>query len=115
MAIPGFRINPIQVKRKEFKIDTVLGIVCEYYGVEKSEVMRHNRKRQLVVPRHVTMWFLSKYTDTTKTDIGKFFKMDHSTVIHAENTISDLMQTSSDIKNDVEQLRSRISDYLNPI
>ncbi len=52
------------------------------------------KKREIVIPRQVAMYFCKRYTQLTLALIGENFGgRDHSTVIHALESVEDMMKT----------------------
>lgn len=69
-------------------------IVCNYFKVLPDDVQSAVRKRELVVPRQVCMYFIKLKTTLSLREIGGLFgNRDHSTVIYASNTVNDLIDT----------------------
>lgn len=76
------------------KPEHILKTVCEYYNQEIPDVVGVSRKRQYVWCRHVFFYFCSLYTSMTKMHIGLFIGgRDHTTVIHGEQTVRDILET----------------------
>ena len=72
------------------------------------------KKREIVIPRQTAMYFCKRYTQLTLALIGSNFGgRDHSTVIHALESVEDMMKTDPNFKNIVDELtkkfKSRIS------
>lgn len=65
-----------------------------------------SRKKELVFPRQVAMYFAKEYTDLSLKSIGYHFGgRDHSTVIHAIQTISELKEHNKDVKAQLLELQ----------
>ena len=72
--------------------DVVIRFVSKSYGVSIEAMKSKSRKRECVEPRQVAQFLLCTYTGMSLKHIGqKFGGRDHTTVIHARNTINDLM------------------------
>ena len=55
------------------------------------------------------MYFCKRYTQLTLALIGENFGgRDHSTVIHALESVEDMMKTDSNFKNSVEELTKKL-------
>jgi chromosomal replication initiation ATPase DnaA len=70
--------------------DAMLGVITNYFGLDLA---RKTNKRVYVDARHTACYLLRKYTRLSFSEIGKFFSIDHSTVITAKNKIQDLLDT----------------------
>ncbi len=90
-------------------IDQITKVVCEFYGVEENKVREKNRKKEIVLARQVAMYLAKKLTNSSLKTIGLHFGgRDHSTVIHAQNSIEELINTNESIKEEVNSLRNKI-------
>jgi hypothetical protein len=71
------------------KVRKIIANVNHFYGVNCLEP---TRKRDVVVPRQIAMYYAVRETNLTLTSVGLFFNKDHATVMHAikcvENTLS---------------------------
>jgi len=67
------------------------------------------KKREIVIPRQVAMYFCKRYTQLTLALIGENFGgRDHSTVIHALESVEDMMKADPNFKNSVEELTKKL-------
>ena len=84
-------------------------MVCEYFTIGVDLVKSKTRKREIVQARQISMYFAKDLTKASLKTIGMHFGgRDHSTVIHACQTVNDLMETDKKFKSDVEELTKRI-------
>ena len=71
------------------KVRKIIANVNHFYGVN---CLDNTKKRDIVVPRQIAMYYAVRETNLTLTSVGLFFNKDHATVIHAmkcvENTLS---------------------------
>jgi chromosomal replication initiator protein len=64
-----------------------------------------SRLRSNVIPRQVAMYLAKELTNLSLKSIGYHFGgRDHSTVIHAIQTVNDLMDTDKEMKATVSKL-----------
>jgi len=97
-------------EEKEVNIDTIQDLVADYYDVTVADLKSKSRKKELVYPRQVAMYFAKEFTNLSLKSIGYHFGgRDHSTVIHAIQTISDLMEQEDAVKEAVQKIRSNFS------
>ncbi len=90
-------------------IDQITKVVCEFYDVEENKVREKNRKKEIVLARQVAMYLAKKLTNASLKTIGLHFGgRDHSTVIHAQNSIEELIHTNESVKEEVTSLRNKI-------
>jgi len=78
----------------ELSIDKVQKAVCEYFNITSDELLSSSRKRQIVQARQIAMYLSRSLTSSSLSTIGeKIGGRDHATVLHACNTVGDLMTT----------------------
>ena len=99
----------VKVDDRPLTVDEILERVCRHYGVVQTGVCGRSRKRELVVPRQVAMYFASKLTKMPASRIGRLIGgRDHSTVIHSVSQVERRMQVD---KAFAEELRSIESSF----
>lgn len=90
---------------REVTIDTIIDAVVEQYKVRIADLKGKSRLREIVLPRQVAMYLAKELTNLSLKSIGYHFGgRDHSTVIHAIQTINDLMDTDKEINQTVSKL-----------
>jgi len=103
-------VKEISTKREvNISIDYITKIVCEYFDVEEDKVREKNRKKEVVLARQVAMYLSKKLTRSSLKTIGLHFGgRDHSTVIHAFNSVDNLINTYPDLKEKIDSIRNKI-------
>jgi len=67
------------------------------------------KKREIVIPRQVAMYLCKRFTQLTLQLIGENFGgRDHSTVIHALESVEDMMKAEPSFKNQVDELYKKL-------
>ncbi len=90
-------------------IDFITKIVCEFYHVEENKVREKNRKKEVVVARQAAMYLSKIMTRSSLKTIGLHFGgRDHSTVIHAQNTIESLIESDITFRETIETIKNKI-------
>lgn len=101
--------NFVQNANREISIDSIQKIVSEYFQLPVEKLKEKTRKREVVQARQISMYFAKQYTKSSLKTIGLHFGgRDHSTVIHALNTVNDLMTTDKKFHQYVEDIQKRI-------
>ena len=104
-AIPGLEQEYKKFPTVKINPMTIVDDVLKLYDVTLDDVKKKSRKRKVVLPRQVCMTFLKMHTDWTYNHIGEFFGgRDHTTVIHAIQTIKDLTDVDQDFRSKLEGL-----------
>lgn len=94
---------------KEISMETIQKTVCEFFEVPIEKLKGTTRKRPIVQARQLSMFFAKQYTNNSLKAIGGHFGgRDHSTVIHSCQAVRDQIDTDSDFREAVDELRKRI-------
>lgn len=88
--------------------DRIIGIVCAYYNTNYDKIKKKGRRRGVVMPRQISMYFLRKHTKIGVTNIARLFRMDHTTVIHSSRTIEDLIFSDETIRTQIREIENKI-------
>ena len=95
--------------QKEMSVDFIQKTVCEYYGLDVDSLQSKTRKREIVQARQIAMYLSKNLTNSSLSAIGsKIGKKDHSTVLHACKTISNLIETDREFKNQLREIESQL-------
>ncbi len=101
--------NFVKHSSREVSIDYIQKLVTEFYGLSVDQLKSKTRKREIVQARQISMYYAKSMTKASLKSIGTYFGgRDHSTVIHACQTVNDLIDTDKKFKNDVEEIGKRI-------
>ncbi len=93
----------------EVGIDYIQKTVSEYFKVTIDQLKDKTRKKEIVMARQLAMFFSKEYTNLSLKTIGYHFGgRDHSTVIHAVQTVNDLYDTDNTFKRSVDDLRKKL-------
>lgn len=84
-------------------IERVLFEVCRFFQVSVNEVKGKGRKSTFVKPRHI-FWYLTK-DNITRKHAGKLLQRDHSSVIHAIESVQNQIETNEIFHDEVETLK----------
>jgi chromosomal replication initiator protein len=103
-------VKEIATDRKiNVSIENITKTVCSVLNVDENKLRDKTRKKEVVLARQLAMFFSKELTKSSLKTIGlNFGGRDHSTVIHACNSIETLLKEDAVIKNLVEKLRSQI-------
>src|SRR5688572_10950792 len=101
--------NIIKEIQSDVSVDFIQKTVAEYFKVDLEAMKGKVKKREIVIPRQVAMYFCKRYTQLTLALIGENFGgRDHSTVIHALESVEDMMKTDTNFKASVEELGKKL-------
>jgi chromosomal replication initiator protein len=101
--------NIVKEIQSDVSVDFIQKTVADYFKVELDAMKGKIKKREIVIPRQVAMYFCKRYTQLTLALIGENFGgRDHSTVIHALESVEDMMKTDANFKNSVDDLTKKL-------
>lgn len=84
-------------------------LVADHFKVKIADLKSPTRAKQIVVPRQIAMYLIKKHLDRPLVEIGRVFGgKDHTTVMNALERVGYLQQKDLSIKNDIEELTTRI-------
>ncbi|POH59461.1 chromosomal replication initiator protein DnaA [Arthrobacter glacialis] len=87
----------------------ILGQTAAYFNISLEELCSKSRTRSLVTARQIAMYLCRELTDMSLPKIGQEFGgRDHTTVIHADRKIRELMAERRAIYNQVTELTNKI-------
>jgi len=101
--------NIIKEIQSDVSVDFIQKTVADTFKVDLEAMKGKVKKREIVIPRQVAMYFCKRYTQLTLALIGENFGgRDHSTVIHALESVEDMMKTDANFKATVDDLGKKL-------
>jgi chromosomal replication initiator protein len=90
-------------------IETIQRVVCEYFNLPEDLIRAKTRKQEIVNARQIAMYLAKELTNSSLKTIGLHFGgRDHSTVIHAYQSVEDQMRLDSRFQLTVQQIRRKL-------
>ncbi|MCL2875531.1 MAG: chromosomal replication initiator protein DnaA [Betaproteobacteria bacterium] len=90
---------------RQLSIEHIQKTVADYYKIKTNDMHSRKRTRVIARPRQVAMWLAKELTAMSLPAIGEAFGgRDHTTVLHACRTVSDLRQRDQQLNHDVHVL-----------
>lgn len=102
--------NIIGDDKIDVSIEKVQQSVCDYFNINREELVSSSRKRQIVQARQISMYLCrSLISNCSLSTIGsETGGKDHATVLHSCSIVSDLMATDKMFKKYVTDIESMI-------
>jgi chromosomal replication initiator protein len=89
--------------------DAIIMACCEYFGISREEMLSKSRTRQISHARQVAMYLCRDLTDMSLPRVGAVFGgRDHTTVLHAERKIKQLMREQRQVFMQIQELTTRL-------
>jgi chromosomal replication initiator protein len=87
----------------------IIAQTAAYFGLSIDDLCGSSRSRVLVTARQIAMYLCRELTDLSLPKIGQQFGgRDHTTVMHADKKIRQLLAERRSVYNQVTELTNRI-------
>ena len=94
---------------EDISVDEIIDCTCKYFDVPKAEVVSRRKNKDVVVPRQIAMYLIIEFTNIPLSSIGDYFGgREHTTVMHARDKISSLVNTDNKIKTIVNDIKAMV-------
>ncbi|WP_303849581.1 chromosomal replication initiator protein DnaA [Seleniivibrio woodruffii] len=94
-ALEKFLVKKDRVVTSENIIDAV----CSYFNVKLTDMKSKKRTKSISMPRQVAMYLLREKLNLSLQEVGSMFGgRDHSTVLHAVNSVADKYKESREVQ-----------------
>jgi len=94
---------------KEVTMDQISKATAQYYRIPLADLKSKSRNQEITKARHIAMYLARKIANSKQQEIGEYFGgRDHSSVIHAVNTISEKMKTDSSLSKDINSIETSL-------
>lgn len=92
-------------------LDMIVRVVADDFDVSKIAIMSPRRDADAVLARHVCMWIARRVTALSFPQIGRYFSdRDHSSVMHACQSIDRKMPADGALAQRVMDLMDALSE-----
>ncbi len=93
----------------EITIDKIQKVVCDYFKIDAEQFLSSSRKRELVQARQISMYLSRNHTKSSLASIGTLTGgRDHATVLHAYNTVCDLLDTDRSFRKYLTEIEKEL-------
>ena len=93
-------------------IDIIQKVVSDYYNISITDIKSKKRDKKFVFPRQIAIYLSRELTEYSYPEIGQEFGgRDHTTAMHADEKIRDLLKTDSSLNSVVQILTRNIKDF----
>ena len=94
----------------EISVNRIQSAVCNYFNITTDQFLSKTRKREIVQARQIAMYLSRSLTKTSLSSIGtQLGGKDHATVLHACNTVCDLMDTDRSFRGYVADIEKQLT------
>jgi len=96
-------------KSKEVTPEKILSTVAEHYSLPIDEIRGKSQKKEVTLPRQITMFLCRNHLNLPYMKIGDFFNKDHSTVM------SGIKRVQKSYDNGDKELKATLSTLLDKL
>lgn len=101
----------LAMDNRSVSIDDIQKTICDFYKLKVSDLLSSKRHQNISRPRQIAMTLAKELTQLSLPSIGySFGGRDHSTVIHAQKTITNLRKTDNKIERDYNLLLQMLNN-----
>jgi hypothetical protein len=102
-------LKPFQ--KKDFTIEYIQKIVCEYANITIPELHWKTRMRKIVQYRQIAMYFSKNLTEYSFSEIGaEIGGKDHATAMYACKTVRNLIETDKNFKLKIIEIENKLKN-----
>lgn len=95
----------LAINQRSVSLDDIQKTVCDFYKIRISDLLSAKRTQIIARPRQIAMTMAKELTEQSLPSIGNAFGgRDHSTVIHAQKTVSNLRKTDEKLDREYNLL-----------
>ncbi|MDA8398752.1 MAG: chromosomal replication initiator protein DnaA [Ferrimicrobium sp.] len=89
----------------------IITVTATFFNTTPTELLGQSRKRPIAMARQIAMYIMRELTELSYPEIGREFGgRDHTTVIHAVQKVQNVMQSSIETFEQVDQLFKLLRD-----
>jgi len=101
--------NVVSSPYKKITSKKIIKSVADFYDLKESEVLQFSRKKEIVRPRQIAMFFLRQELKSSFPFIGRRFAgRDHTTAIYACEKVSKEIEKDNKFKEEIDLIKQLI-------
>jgi chromosomal replication initiator protein len=102
-------ITPANQNQSSPSPASIINAVSNYFKVSSDSLSGKARSKQIALARQVAIYIIREETGLPLEQIGKILGgRDHSTIIHSYSKISSLLESESELKNSLSEIKDTI-------
>ena len=114
-TIPNIKTTPkilsqiIAFPKKKTNYKNILKMVAEFYDINTNDLIHRSRKKELVLPRQISMYLIRKELNNSYPYIGeKLGGRDHTTVMYACQKINKEIENNESLQQEINLIKERL-------
>ena len=94
----------VTAKDMSVNVNVIKKIVGKHFNIRMEDFNSKRKTQSVAWPRQIAMFLATDLTDMSLPEIGREFNRDHSTVVHARDTIKDKINTDPFFAAEINQI-----------
>ena len=100
------------IKDEPFTVEKIQKVVASYFSLRVEEMKAKKRTKAVAYPRQIAMYLCRELTDLSLPKIGEEFGgRDHTTVMHAQEKISNEFSKNLSVKQEIEAIKKLLDTH----
>jgi chromosomal replication initiator protein len=96
-------------KGRGITMNKIISTIGKYYGISTSDIKGKSRKAEVMLARHLSIYFIRTMLGSSLMDIGKEFSRDHTTIISSIRKIEKDKETNDNLSHAIYSIRKEIT------
>ena len=95
--------------QEELKVDDIISCVCDFYKVNKNDIIGKKKNKEFVEPRQICIYLITEMMSLPLVTIGsKLGGRDHATVIYARDKIAEELKRNTKLSVEVNDIKNML-------
>jgi chromosomal replication initiator protein len=104
-------VDILASESRNISIDEIQKTICDFYKIKLSDLLSTKRTHAIVKPRQIAMTLAKELTQFSLPTIGSAFGgRDHTTVLHAQKTVSSLRKSDTKVEREYKLLLQMLNN-----
>lgn len=96
-------------RQEELQADDIINCVCEFYKVNKADIIGKKKNKEFVEPRQVCMYLICDMMNLPLVTVGqKLGGRDHTTVIYSRDKVADMMKIDRKFATSINDIKKML-------
>lgn len=97
---------------ENISLDIIQKVIAENYNISVLDLKSKKRDKKYVIPRQIAIYITRQLTELSFSEIGsEFGGKDHSTIMHANEKIEELIKLDSSFESKIQLFIREIKEY----
>jgi chromosomal replication initiator protein len=89
--------------------DVIVEETAKFYGLDSKSLLGNSRKANIVKARQVSMFIVRSMTNMSLPEMGKFYGMHHTTVMHSVEKIENALKSDKGLSDIIKDIKANIN------